>query len=54
MNTYDVVIIGTTTGDPEKESWVDESEALGVTWYVEVMMGEDFDKFLARIAKGPF
>jgi len=54
MKDFDMVIIGTTTGDPEKESWVDESKACGVTWYAEVMMGDDFDKFLERIVKGPF
>jgi alkanesulfonate monooxygenase SsuD/methylene tetrahydromethanopterin reductase-like flavin-dependent oxidoreductase (luciferase family) len=53
MKDYDVVILGTTSGD-EKDSWIDESEALGCTWYVEVMMGDDFDKFLKRIVKGPF
>ncbi|MHA1495554.1 MAG: LLM class flavin-dependent oxidoreductase [Candidatus Thorarchaeota archaeon] len=53
MKDFDMVIIGQTTGDPEKESWVDESKACGVTWYAEVMMGDDFDKFLERIVKGP-
>lgn len=54
MEDFDMVIIGVSSGDPEKDSWIDESEALGVTWYVEVMMGDDFDKFLERIVKGPF
>jgi alkanesulfonate monooxygenase SsuD/methylene tetrahydromethanopterin reductase-like flavin-dependent oxidoreductase (luciferase family) len=53
MKDFDMVIIGITTGDPEKDSWIDESEASGVTWYAEVMMGDDFDKFLERIVKGP-
>ena len=53
MKDFDMVVLGTTTGD-EKVSWIDECEALGCTWYVEVMMGDDFDKFLERIAKGPF
>ncbi len=53
LKDFDMVIIGVSTGDPEKDSWIDESEALGVTWYVEVMMGDDFDKYLEKIAKGP-
>ncbi|TFG26222.1 LLM class flavin-dependent oxidoreductase [Candidatus Thorarchaeota archaeon] len=53
MKDYDVVIMGTTTGGPEKPSWIDESEALGCTWYVEIVMGDDFHKHLERIAKGP-
>ena len=43
----------TLTGDSEKDSWIDESEALGVTWYVEVMMRDEFDKYLEKIGKGP-
>jgi alkanesulfonate monooxygenase SsuD/methylene tetrahydromethanopterin reductase-like flavin-dependent oxidoreductase (luciferase family) len=54
MKSYDVVIIGQTTGDSEKPSWIDDSEALGCTWYAEVMMGDDYDKFLERIVKGPY
>jgi alkanesulfonate monooxygenase SsuD/methylene tetrahydromethanopterin reductase-like flavin-dependent oxidoreductase (luciferase family) len=54
MKNYDIVIMGTTIGGPEKPSWIDESEALGCTWYVEVMMGNNFNKFLERIVKGPF
>ena len=54
MKDYDVVIMGTTAGGPEKPSWIDESEALGCTWYVEAMMGNNFDKFSERIVKGPF
>ncbi|MHA1950981.1 MAG: LLM class flavin-dependent oxidoreductase [Candidatus Thorarchaeota archaeon] len=54
MKDYDIVILGQTTGDPEKDSWVEETKTLGMTWYVEVMMGDHFDKFLARIVKGPF
>jgi hypothetical protein len=54
MKDFDIVIIGQTTGDPEKPSWIDESEASGVTWYAEVMMGNDSDKFFERIAKGPY
>ena len=53
MKGFDIVIMGVSTGDPEKDSWIDESEALGVTWYVEVMMGDDFDKYSEKIAKGP-
>jgi alkanesulfonate monooxygenase SsuD/methylene tetrahydromethanopterin reductase-like flavin-dependent oxidoreductase (luciferase family) len=53
MKNFDIVIMGVSTGDPEKDSWIDESEALGVTWYVEVMMGDDFDKYSEKIAKGP-
>jgi len=52
MKDFDVVIIGISTGDPEKDSWIDESKACGVTWYVEVMMGDDFDKFFERIVRG--
>ena len=48
------VELSKSTGDPEKDSWIEESKACGVTWYVEVMMGDDFDKFLERIVKGPF
>jgi hypothetical protein len=51
MKYYDVVIMGTTTGD-ERPSWIDESESLGCTWYVEIMMGDDFDKHLAGASKG--
>lgn len=54
MKDFDIVIIGQTTGGPEKPSWIDESEALGCTWYAEVMIGDDFDKFLERIVKGPY
>jgi alkanesulfonate monooxygenase SsuD/methylene tetrahydromethanopterin reductase-like flavin-dependent oxidoreductase (luciferase family) len=53
MKGFDIVIMGVSTGDPEKDSWIDESEALGVTWYVEVMMGDDFDKYLEKTVKGP-
>ena len=53
MKGFDIVIMGVSTGDPEKDSWIDESEALGVTWYVEVMMGDDFDKYLEKTARGP-
>jgi len=52
MKDFDVIIIGATTGD-EKVSWIDESESLGCTWYLEVMMGDDFNKFMERILKGP-
>jgi len=52
LKDFDMVIIGVSTGNPEKDSWIDESEALGCTWYVEVMMGDDFDKFFERIVKG--
>jgi alkanesulfonate monooxygenase SsuD/methylene tetrahydromethanopterin reductase-like flavin-dependent oxidoreductase (luciferase family) len=52
MKDFDIVILGTTTGD-EEVTWIDESEALGCTWYVEVMMGDDFNKFFDRIGKGP-
>ncbi len=48
------VELSKSTGDPEIDTWVEESKACGVTWYVEVMMGDDFDKFLERIVKGPF
>ncbi len=48
------VELSKSTGDPEKDSWIDESEASGVNWYVEVMMGDDYDKFFERIVKGPF
>ena len=54
MKDFDIVIMGQSTGDPEKDSWIDESKATGATWYVEVMMGDDFDKFLERIVKGPY
>jgi alkanesulfonate monooxygenase SsuD/methylene tetrahydromethanopterin reductase-like flavin-dependent oxidoreductase (luciferase family) len=54
MKDFDHVILGTTTGDPEIDTWVEDSKACGVTWFVEVMMGDDFDKFLARIVRGPF
>lgn len=53
LSGFDIVIMGVSTGDPEKDSWIDESEALGITWYVEVMMGEDFDKYLEKVARGP-
>ena len=53
MKDFDIVIIGQSTGDPEKDWWIDESKALGVTWYLEVRMGYDFDKFLEIITKGP-
>ncbi len=52
MKDFDIVIIGVSTGDAERDSWIDESKACGVTWYVEVMMGDDFDKFYKKIAKG--
>jgi alkanesulfonate monooxygenase SsuD/methylene tetrahydromethanopterin reductase-like flavin-dependent oxidoreductase (luciferase family) len=52
MENYDVVIMGTTTGD-EKVTWIDESEALGCTWYVEIMIRDDFNKLLDRTRKGP-
>jgi alkanesulfonate monooxygenase SsuD/methylene tetrahydromethanopterin reductase-like flavin-dependent oxidoreductase (luciferase family) len=54
MKDFDVVVLGQTTGDPEIDTWVEETKTLGMTWYVEVMMGDDFDKFLERIAKGTF
>jgi alkanesulfonate monooxygenase SsuD/methylene tetrahydromethanopterin reductase-like flavin-dependent oxidoreductase (luciferase family) len=54
MKDFDMVTLGTTSGDPEIDTWVEESKACGVTWFVEVMMGDDFDKFLERIVKGPF
>ncbi len=54
MKDYDIVIMGISSGDPEKDSWIKESEALGMTWYVEVMMGDNYDKFLERIVKEPF
>ena len=47
------VELSKSTGDPEKDSWIDEYKAAGVNWYVEVMMGDDFDKFLEKFAKGP-
>ena len=50
---FDMVLMGKTTGDAEKDSWIDEFAATGATWYVEVMMGEDFDGFLERIVRGP-
>lgn len=53
MKDYDIVIMGMSTGDPEKDSWIGESEFLGMTWYVEIVMGDDLDKFLGKIAKGP-
>jgi len=53
MKDFDIVIIGQSTGDSEKDLWINESEALGVTWYLEVRMGYDFDKFLEIITKGP-
>ncbi len=52
MKNYDIVIMGMSSGDPEKDSWIKESEAFGMTWYVEVVMGNDFDKYLEKIAKG--
>ena len=53
MKDYDMIIIGQSTGDPEKDSWIDESKACGVTWYLEVRMRYDFDKYLEKITKGP-
>jgi alkanesulfonate monooxygenase SsuD/methylene tetrahydromethanopterin reductase-like flavin-dependent oxidoreductase (luciferase family) len=53
MKDYDIVIMGMSSGDPEKDSWIKESEALGMTWYVEVMMGDELDKYLEKIGKGP-
>ena len=52
MKNYDVVIMGITTGN-ERPSWIDESESLGCTWYVEIVMGDDFHRHLERIARGP-
>ncbi len=51
MEDFDVVIMGTTTGD-EEVAWIDESEALGVTWYVEIMMDADLEKHIERVSKG--
>jgi alkanesulfonate monooxygenase SsuD/methylene tetrahydromethanopterin reductase-like flavin-dependent oxidoreductase (luciferase family) len=53
MKDFDMVILGTATWDPKKDSWINESEALGCTWYVEVMMGDDFDKYLEKVRRGP-
>jgi alkanesulfonate monooxygenase SsuD/methylene tetrahydromethanopterin reductase-like flavin-dependent oxidoreductase (luciferase family) len=53
MNDFDIVIIGQSTGDPEKDSWIDESKSLGITWYLEVRMRYDFERYLEKITKGP-
>ena len=53
MKDYDIIIMGISSGDPEKDSWIKESEARGMTWYVEVVMGDDLDKYLEKISKGP-
>ena len=45
--------MGKSTGDDEKDSWIDEFATTGATWYAEVMMGDDFDGFLKRIVQGP-
>ena len=50
---FDMVLMGKSTGDAEKDSWIDEFAATGATWYAEVMMGDDFDGFLERIVQGP-
>jgi alkanesulfonate monooxygenase SsuD/methylene tetrahydromethanopterin reductase-like flavin-dependent oxidoreductase (luciferase family) len=54
IENFDMVLMGQMTGNPEKDSWLDEYKATGATWYVEVMMGDDFDKFLGKIQKGPY
>jgi len=53
MKDYDIVIMGMSSGDSEKDSWIRESETIGMTWYVEVVMGDDLDKHLEKISKGP-
>jgi len=53
LKDFDMVIMGVSSGSPEKDSWIDESESLGCTWYAEVMMGDDLDKHLEKISKGP-
>ena len=53
MKDYDIVIIGMSSGNPEKDSWIKESEALGMTWYAEVMMGDYFEGHLEKVMKGP-
>jgi hypothetical protein len=39
--------MGVSTGDPEKDSWIDECAEYGSTWYVEVIwkgkMGDAFN-----------
>lgn len=52
MKDFDIVIMGVSTGDAEKDSWIDESKACGVTWYVEAMMGDDFDKLYRKTVEG--
>ena len=53
IKDFDIVMMGQTTGDAERDSWIDEYKATGATWYVEVMMGDDFERFLEKIRRGP-
>jgi alkanesulfonate monooxygenase SsuD/methylene tetrahydromethanopterin reductase-like flavin-dependent oxidoreductase (luciferase family) len=50
---FDLVIMGTTEGDPKEDSWLAEYPDVGTTWYTEVIMDDDLEKHMKRVRKGP-
>jgi alkanesulfonate monooxygenase SsuD/methylene tetrahydromethanopterin reductase-like flavin-dependent oxidoreductase (luciferase family) len=50
---FDIVCMGVSTGDPEKDSWIDVCAEYGSTWYVEVIWKGTMEDALKVVQRGP-
>ena len=50
---FDLILLGRSRGDPHHDSWIRDYEDAGASWFVELIMGADYDKYAERISKGP-
>ena len=50
---FDLVLLGRSRGEPHLDSWIRDYEDAGASWFVELIMGADYDKYAERISRGP-
>jgi hypothetical protein len=50
---FDIVCMGVSTGDPEKDSWIDVCAEHGSTWYAEVVWKGTMEDALNVVQRGP-
>jgi alkanesulfonate monooxygenase SsuD/methylene tetrahydromethanopterin reductase-like flavin-dependent oxidoreductase (luciferase family) len=50
---FDIITWGRSKGDSNADRWIHEYEAAGVTWFLEIIMGNNLKKILTRIQLGP-